>query len=316
MNLAQRKLGENGREVSVLGLGCASYWAHPRFPDRGAREVLRQALASGITLFDTGASYGEGLGERRLGRFLRELQVQTDDLLIATKAGTVRSSSGRLVKDFRPASLLAQVDASLERLDMEQLGLLQLHGPEISDLTDELLTCLERLRGSGKVDLLGINGFAPVINHVRAMAPFDVVMPFLSVVEPDNARLVAQAASAGQGVVVAGPLARMSFNPPLSSWLVRPAGLWYLARALYNGPGTLLRARRFRRALSTPGWTPAQLAMAWALEQPGVTSAVFGTTRPEHIRELAEAASRPLPDEVRQRLTELHGSEAEPKPKR
>ena len=309
MNLPRRKLGELGREVSVLGLGCASYWAHPRFPDPGAREVLRQALALGVTLFDTGASYGEGLGERRLGRFLRELEADIDALLIATKVGTIRDSTGHLVKDFRPASLLTQVDASLERLGMERMGLLQLHGPEISDLTDELLTCLEKLRSSGKVELLGINGFAPVIDHVCAMVPFGVVMPFLSVVEPDNARLVAQAASAGQGVLVAGPLARMSFNPPLSSWLVRPAGLWYLARALYNGPGPFLRARRLKPALEAPGWTPAQLAMAWALEQPGVTAAVVGTTRPEHVRELCAAASRPLPPEVRQRIASLHAGQ-------
>jgi 1-deoxyxylulose-5-phosphate synthase len=305
VTLPRRRLGKSDREVSVLGLGCASYWAHPRFPERQARAVLATALERGVSLFDTGASYGDGLGERRLGRFLRELDAEVDGLLIATKAGTVRGNRGRLVKDFRPQSIVEQVEASLERLRLERIGLLQLHGPEVTDLTDELSSALVRLRRAGKVDLLGINGFAPVIRHAIDRSPFDVLMPFLSVVEPGNSSLAKRAAEAGQGVLAAGPLARMSFRPPLGQWLRRPAGLWYLARAIYNGPGAFLRARRCGKALSYSGWSAAQLAMAWALEQPGVTAAVFGTTRPEHIRELAEAARKPLPDPVRQRIAEI-----------
>ena len=306
MNMPRRALGNSGREVSVLGLGCASYWAHARFPLQRARAVMASALEAGITLYDTGASYGDGLGERRLGRFLRELDAEVDSLLIATKVGTVRSADGKLIKDFRPGSIVEQVEQSLKRLKLERVGLLQLHGPGIEDLTEELCAALVDLRTSGKVELLGINGFAPVIEHAIDQQPFDVLMPFLSAVEPSNVELVQRAAVAGQGVLAAGPLARMSFRPPIRKWLIRPAGLWYLARALYNGPGTFLRARRLKPALQATGWTPAQLAMAWALEQPGVTATVFGTTRPEHVRELCEAATRPLPNPVRQRIADLH----------
>ncbi len=305
MTMPRRVLGHSGREVSVLGLGCASYWAHPRFPQEQARAVLASALEAGITLYDTGASYGDGLGESRLGQFLRQLDVEVDNLLIATKVGTVRGADGKLGKDFRPQAVVKQFEGSMKRLKLERVGLLQLHGPEVSDLTDELRLALERLRDSGKVELLGINGFAPVLEQAVGRAPFDVLMPFLSVVEPGNLGLVQRAAGSGQGVLAAGPLARMSFRPPLADWLTRPAGLWYLARALYNGPGSFLRARRYRRALSAPDRTPAQLAMAWVLDQAGVTAAVFGTTRPEHVRELAEAARRPLPEKVRQRIAEL-----------
>ncbi len=309
MSLPRRRLGASNREVSVLGLGCASYWAHPRFPESRARAVLASALEAGITLYDTGASYGDGLGERRLGSFLRQLDAEIDSLLIATKAGTVRAGNCKLIKDFSPRSIVAQVDNSLERLRLERIGLLQLHGPEVDDLTDELCRVLEKLRDSGKVELLGVNGFAPSIEHAIGHAPFDVLMPFLSVVEPGNVGLAQRASAAGQGVLAAGPLARMSFHPPLKNWLTRPAGLWYLARALYNGPDTFLRARRLKPALQAPGWTPAQLAIAWALEQPGVTAAVFGTTRPEHVRELSQVASRPLPDAVRQRIAQLHAGQ-------
>lgn len=305
--LAQRPLGRTGRTVSVLGLGCASYWAKPRFPEARARAVLAAALEAGITLYDTGASYAHGHAEVRLGRLVRELGAEPDALVIGTKAGTVADRRGRLVKDFRPESVTAQVRASLERLGLERIALLQVHGPEPDDLTDELLSALERLRDEGVVDLLGINGFAPVIRHATGLAPFDVLMPFLSVMEPGNAALVRAAAETGQGVLVAGPLARMAFAPPLVRWLTRPSGLWYLARALRHGPGPLLRARALRPALRAPGWTPAELALAWVLEQPGVASAVFGTTTPAHVTALAEAAHLPLPDTVRAAVARVHG---------
>jgi aryl-alcohol dehydrogenase-like predicted oxidoreductase len=291
-----------------VGLGCASYWAKPRFSESRARAVLAAALEAGITVLDTGASYALGHAERRLGRLLREVGADPDSLLIGTKAGTVPDRRGRLVKDFRPETVTAQARASLSALGLERLALLQLHGPEPADLTDDLLRALEDLRAEGTVALLGINGFAPVIRHATGRAPFDVLMPFLSVMEPANAPLVAAADRAGQGVMVAGPLARMAFAPPLGRWLTRPSGLWYLARALRHGPGPLLRARALRPALTAPGWTPAQLALAWVLAQPGVACAVFGTTDPAHVRELAEAARHPLPEAVRDAVARVHGS--------
>ncbi|MBB4268176.1 aldo/keto reductase [Roseospira visakhapatnamensis] len=292
--------------VSVLGLGCASYWAKRRFAEADARAVLATALDGGITVLDTGASYAHGHAERRLGRLLRDLGADPDTLLIGTKAGTVADARGRLGKDFSPAAVTTQVEGSLRALALERLPLLQLHGPEPADLTDDLRATLDRLRAAGKVDLLGINGFAPVMRHAVGRAPFDVLMPFLSVLDPGTRPLVAAATDAGQGVLVAGPLARMAFAPPLGHWLTRPSGLWYLARALRHGPTPLWRARRLRPALRAEGWTPAELAMAWVLEQPGVACAVFGTTRPAHLAALTTGAARPLPDAARAAIARVH----------
>ena len=78
------------------------------------------------------------------------------------------------------------------------------------------------------------------------------------------------------------------------------SGLWYLARALSQSDGQLIARRRrcLRKALAAPGWSRAQLALGWVLGQPGISSAVFGTTRPEHVRELALACTRPVPETV------------------
>lgn len=306
--LSRRKLGSSGPHASVLGFGCASYWAHPRFPESSARAVLERALALGVNFFDTGASYAGGMAETRLGRLLREAGTDPHELLVATKVGTLVDADDKRIRDFRASSLAGQVTASLERLAMERVTLLQLHGPQPDELTDELLTALERERTSGRALLLGVNGSDAAVDRAVASGVFDVVMPFLSVIKPGARGLVNGAARAGTGVVVAEPLGRMLFAPPLWSWLTSASGLWYLARALARDPRFVLMNRLLRRALRSPGWTPAQLAFRWVLDQTGVTSGVVGSTRPAHLVELAAAAAAPLPPAVARELDELLGN--------
>jgi aryl-alcohol dehydrogenase-like predicted oxidoreductase len=114
-------------------------------------------------------------------------------------------------------------------------------------------------------------------------------------------------------VLAAEPLGRMLFAPPLLRWMTSGSGLWYVARALSQSRRRSDAPRRcLRKALDAPGWSPAQLALAWVLEQPGVSSAVFGTTRPEHVRELAHACTRPLPRAVYDAITACYRNNTNP----
>lgn len=305
--LPQRRLGASAWRASVLGLGCASYWAHPRFPEDRARSVLERALTLGVNFYDTGASYAGGLAERRLGRLLGELGRDPHELLIATKIGTLMDAHGRRIRDFRPDSMADQLTASLDRLGMERVALLQLHGPRPEELSDELLSALERQRHLGRVALLGINGSDASIARAVESGIFDVVMPFVSVLKPQGRPTARVAAAADIGVVAAEPLGRMLFAPPLRKWLTSASGVWYLARALSNGPRALTAGRQLRRVLRAPDWSPAQLALKWVLEQPGMASAVVGSTNPAHLSELARAVERPMPEQVSRALDELLG---------
>ncbi|MGB0513320.1 MAG: aldo/keto reductase [Wenzhouxiangellaceae bacterium] len=297
--------GAGAFETSVLGLGCASFWARRSFPESSARAVLERALEAGITLLDTGASYAKGHAEQRLGRLLRQLGADPDRLEICTKIGTVHDPRGRPVKDFAPPRIVDQTAASLDRLGLERVRVLHLHGPLPQHLTDDLRRALERVLEAGLTDRIGVNGHRPALEAVLDDPLFSVLMPFLSVREPGDRDLIRAAGDTGRAVLAAGPLARMSFRPPLLDWLSRSSGRWYLARALARSPRSLLGGRSLRHALRDRESTPAQLALAWVLEQPGVTATVFGTTRPEHVTELARAAARPLPDTVRRRLRAL-----------
>ena len=143
--------------------------------------MLEAALEAVITLFDTGASYADGFAERRLGRLLRQLGADPERLVISTKIGTVRDARGRLVKDFAPEGLLDQVAASLERLGLERVSILLLHGPWPALMTDALGQALDAVRERGLAEFIGVNAGLERIEAARCDPRYGVLMPFLSV---------------------------------------------------------------------------------------------------------------------------------------
>ncbi|HEX7947522.1 MAG TPA: aldo/keto reductase [Phenylobacterium sp.] len=289
-----RPLGATGLSVSELGFGCASYWGKPAFDEATAVGLVHEALDLGVTLFDTGASYSAGEAEPRLGRALKGRD--TSGLVIATKAGTYHAGGGRIRRDMTPPAIAASAERSLQRLGVEALGLLQLHGPSIAELNDDMFEVLAGLKARGLVRAVGLNSFDPaVVEHAIGLAPIDVVMVDYSVLRPEREPLIARAAAAGKGVLAGMPLA-MGHTRPLLARLKGPQDLWYAARALAKHRDELRRGARFRFLHRLPDMTGSQAALAYVLANPGVSAAVFGATRPVHLREnLAASGLTPSP---------------------
>lgn len=295
-----RPLGRTGLTVSELGLGCASYWGKPVFDETTALRLVHEAIDQGVTFFDTGASYSAGEAEPRLGRALRGRK--REDLVIATKAGTYHAGGGRIARDFSPAAIVASAERSVANLGIERIDLLQLHGPAADELTDDLLRALEDLRHRGLVRALGANSFDPaVLERIAELPTFDALMVDYNVLRPERAALIARAAAAGKGVLAGMPLA-MGHTAPLLSRLRGPQDAWYLARALAKHRDEFQRGLRFRFLHRQPGMTGSQAALAHVLEHPGVSCAVFGATRLNHLRENLGASGLRLPDEIRERI--------------
>jgi aryl-alcohol dehydrogenase-like predicted oxidoreductase len=287
-----RPLGDTGLDVSEIGFGCASYWGKPEFPEARARALVDRAIERGVTLFDTGASYSAGQAEPRLGRALRD--HETDRLVIATKAGTFVGKGGRIERDFSPAAIVASAERSLVNLGLERLPLLQLHGPGIGELTDDLREALADLKARGLVRCAGVNSFDPtVIEHAIDLTDIDVVMVDFNVLKPERAALISLAASAGKGVLAGMPLG-MGHTAPWRGRLRAPQDLWYLTRALARHRGELWRGRRFRFLHHLAGITGSQAALAYVLAHPGVAAAVVGATRLAHLEEDLDASGRVL----------------------
>jgi aryl-alcohol dehydrogenase-like predicted oxidoreductase len=297
-----RPLGRTGLQVSEIGLGCASWWGKPAFQERDAVALVHAALDHGVTLFDTGSSYSLGEAEPRLGRALSGRDLSR--IVVASKAGTFHAGGRRIGRDFRPAAIAASVERSLANLGVESLGLLQLHGPTVADLTPELMDTLEGLRRRGLFRALGANSFDPVvIEHLIGMPAIDAVMLDYNVLRPEREPLIARAAAAGKGVL-AGMALAMGHTGGQVLKLRSPRDVWYALRALKNHRRDIADGARFGFLHQLDGMSGSQAALAYVLANPGVASAVIGTTRMPHLIENVAASGMTLPDGLAGRIAE------------
>lgn len=295
-----RPLGATGLTVSEIGFGAASWWGKPAFDEQAALRLVHAAIDGGVTFFDTGASYSAGEAEPRLGRALRGRD--TAGLVIASKAGTFHAGGGRIGRDFSPHAIVASAERSLRHLGLDTLPLLQLHGPAIAELTDDLRAALADLKARGLVRALGVNSFDPaVIDHVVGLPDFDVVMVDYNVLRPEREPLIARAAAAGKGVL-AGMALAMGHTGLQVAKLRAPRDLWYAARGLVRHRAEVLKGARFGFLGQIEGMTGAQAALAYVLANPDVACAVIGTTRLAHLSENLAASGVTLPADIVARI--------------
>lgn len=293
--MRQRPLGRTGLAVSELGLGCASWWGRAEFPEAEAIALVRRAIELGVTMFDTGASYSKGAAEARLGRALKGRDL--DGMVVATKAGTV-FERGRVRRDFSGRGLDASIERSRMNLGLDRLPLLQLHGPSLAELTGEPMETLAAARAQGRIRLIGVNSFDPVVIEAAVAHPeVDVVMVDFNVLRSERVPLIRKAAAAGKAVLAGMPLAMgHTGGQVLRVGSVRD--LWYAARALKNHRREVAEGRRFAFLHRLDDLTGSQAALAWVLSHGEVSTAVFGTTRMAHLEENLAVSGRALPPGV------------------
>lgn len=281
-----------------LGFGCAGAWAKPWFPEREARAVLFAALEAGLRHVDTAGFYADGEGERRLARALKEFG---EPVFVSTKTGTRYRRIGAPVKDFSEAAIRADVEASLARLGRERLDLLYLHGPNDEELSRAAETLLI-LKKEGKIALGGVCGEGAGLQRALETEGVDVIMGVYNFLIQKHAALFEKAKVKGKGVVAIAPLAqglyRRDILLPKS-----PTDAWRAARAFVKNRETLRKAQGAAPLLEgVEGWTPAQIALAFALANPAVDLAVTSTTKPRHLAEALEAARRAPPHDILKKL--------------
>jgi 1-deoxyxylulose-5-phosphate synthase len=291
----RRSLGRSGVEVSALGFGAGGFWGLPAFPERAARTLIDVALEEGITVFDTGPNYSNGGAEERLGR---TLGPHVDDVFIATKVGTTYEN-GRHIKDYSAVGMRRSFDESLRRLRRSHVDLLQLHGtpdPMPSEVVDYLLDEKER----GRARLIGASTTVPGGHAALTTRRFDALMVEYNVIRRHTEeQLLAACGRDGVGVIVRSPLAQTLYSNRI--FRVRsPADVWYLARALKNHREKLKEGRKYRFiAAESSGH---DVALQFVLANPNVSTAIIGTTKPDHLRSNVAAARAPLSDVMQERI--------------
>ena len=155
-----RELGDSGVEVSEVGFGAwvvGTDWWGDRDED-DALEMIDAALDAGITYFDTGDVYGHGRSEELLGQ---AFEGRRDEAVIATKVGydfynNPQAGHGELPKELDVDYLEDAVERSLDRLRTDHVDYLQLHNPDVDELTPDVLELLDELREDGRADAIGV----------------------------------------------------------------------------------------------------------------------------------------------------------------
>lgn len=294
--MKRRTAGRTGLLVSELGFGCSSFWAKPAFPESEALALIDKAIESGINFFDTGASYAAGNAERRLGLALKSHRTNRE-IIVATKAGTHVSANGRYYKDWSRAALRASVGRSLERLGITRIDILHLHGPQLGDLTPEIVDTLEGMRREGLVRFVGINSFdEDVLRAALRVESFDSFMLEYNVLKKGNGALIGDIAAAGRAVLVGTPVAQALFTGQMFD-ITKARNVWALLRAAKHHR-ELRSSFRYRFLNQVPGMTGPQAALAWVLREPRIATAIFGTTQPAHLEQNLAAADLALPPQI------------------
>jgi aryl-alcohol dehydrogenase-like predicted oxidoreductase len=297
-----RRLGRSGLTVSTVGLGCNNLGRAntPTETQEGTDAVVHAAIDAGITLFDVADVYGKtpGLSEEMLGRALKG---RRDDVVIATKFGMdMHGANGR---DFGARGsrryIRQAVDASLRRLDTDWIDLYQFHTPDPQTPIEETLSALDDLIHEGKVRYLGHSNRAGwQIAEAEYVARMGGYTPFVSSQNHYNlldrrAELeVTQAAEAyGLGVLPYFPLANGLLTGKYSRGVAPEGSRLSHTRTNLVHDADWDQLDRFSAFADERGLTELQVAFSWLAAQPSVASVIAGATKPEQIRENAEAAS-------------------------
>ncbi len=312
-----RQLGRSGLRISKLTMGTMTFGGRGNFGKvgatdlDGARRQIEMAMDAGVNLIDTADIYSGGAAEEIVGQALRGIR---DNVLVATKA---RFPMGDGVNDagLSRHHLIRACEASLRRLETDHIDLYQVHEWDGQTPLEETLGALDHLLTSGKVRYVGCSNFAGwQVMKALGIADRTGLPRFVS-------QQVLPVAAGTRGRVRDRPLGHRpgpraaDLEPARGRAAVRevPARPGRARRQLArrrNGPSrrsttrtsSTTRSRRIVEVAEGRGASPAQVALAWLLERPGVTSVIVGARTDEQLADNLAAASLSLSAEETARL--------------
>lgn len=170
-----KRVGKIDYDFSVLGFGCWGASGKGSWSDHGDNEqieAIRTAIDEGINFFDVAPVYGLGHAEEILGKAVKG---QRDKIFIATKTGLPWNDKFEVRNDVRPENILKEIDASLERLNVDYVDLYQIHWPTDQGVPlEETMEAMKRIKESGKTKYIGLSNYS-VADYEKANQVVDVV---------------------------------------------------------------------------------------------------------------------------------------------
>jgi aryl-alcohol dehydrogenase-like predicted oxidoreductase len=298
-----RRLGSSGLKVSAIGLGTNQFGGKVDFET--AINIIQAALDAGVNFIDTADTYQGGRSEEAIGRAVAGKRGQ---ILIATKVRHRLSEDPNDVGASRQ-HILAGVENSLRRLNSEYIDLYQIHSWDDDTPIDETLRALEDLLRSGKVRYIGASNFSAwqltwsnALAELKGWTKFVSIQPHYHMLERGIEReLIPACQYFDIGILPYFPLAggfltgkyQRGEAPPKGS---RGESSAYVQR--YMTPENFDKIEKLSAFAEADGHTLNELAQAWLLAQPQISSVISGATRIEHVQSNARAADWALPVEA------------------
>jgi aryl-alcohol dehydrogenase-like predicted oxidoreductase len=312
-----RRLGASGLHVSALSFGAGTFGGRgPLFSawgDTGAQEARRLidlSLDAGVNLFDTADVYSDGASEEVLGAALRG---RRDRLLISTKTALPTGDGPNDAGSSR-ARLIKATDAALQRLGTDYIDLLQLHAFDAGTPVEETVSALDDLITAGKIRYAGVSNFSGW-QLMKSLAVADRLgaqryvahQVYYSLVGRDYEwELMPLARDQGIGALVWSPLGWGRLTGRIRRGAPLPDGSRLHETAAFGPPvdDSLLFAvvDVLDEIAAETGRTVPQLAIAWLLARPTVSSVIVGARNEEQLRANLEAVDVELDGEHLERL--------------
>lgn len=312
-------LGNTGLKVSELCLGTMTFggrgmWtAIGTLPQDEVNALVKQSVDAGINFIDTANVYSLGLSEQMTGQAIRDLGLNRDDLVIATKVCGMMGE-GPNQTGLSRKHVLQQADESLKRLNMDYIDLYQIHGFDPVTPFEETLEALDTLVKSGKVRYIGCSNLAAWqvmkslgISAQNHLAKYVSLQAYYTIAGRDLERELAPLLlDQKMGLMVWSPLA----GGFLSGKYSRNAATEEGRRVNFDFP-PIDKEKAFdiidvmQEMAALKEVTVAQIALAWLLHQPVVTSVIVGAKRPEQLADNLKAVEVQFPANELNRLDEV-----------
>ena len=310
-------LGKTGMRVSRVCLGTMSFGPHEERPwaldEAHAEPIVQQAVDGGITFFDTADVYNGGDSEVLTGRLLGRL-LQREEFVLATKVHG-RTTPGVNGSGLGRKHVLAAIDASLQRLNMDYVDLYQIHRWDPDTPIDETMEALHDVVKAGKARFIGASSmYAWQFAKAQATAALHGWTQFVSmqnhynlVYREEEREMIPQCIDQGVGVLPWSPLARglLAGNRTREGErLTTRANTDGFGETLYRPEVDFAVVDRVAEVAAERGVPSAQVALAWLLQRPGVTAPIIGATKASHVADAIAAEQLQLSDAEVARLEE------------
>jgi 1-deoxyxylulose-5-phosphate synthase len=308
------KLGSTGLDVSPICLGCMSFGVperggHPwSLDEETSRPFIRNAVEAGINFFDTANVYSAGSSEEIVGRALAEY-ANRDEIVLATKVhGVMRQgpNGGGLSRK----AILSEIDNSLRRLGTDYVDLYQIHRWDKTVPIEETMEALHDVVKAGKARYIGASSMwawqfakAQHVAESHGWTRFATMQNHYNLLYREEEReMLPLCKDQGVGVIPWSPLARGRLTRSWDEASARSETDEFRQRLYADGDRVIVqRVAAIADQRSVP---MAQVALAWLLRNPMITSPIVGTTKPHHLDDAVAALDITLTDDEVTQLEE------------